>query len=98
MDIHIGSIERRITGNTCPVCGKPNDGGTSIDDQAAVLMPKPGDFAVCICCGALNVYGDGLRLRLPTPAERRHIARDPRLSKLIQLGTDFVARRRRNIQ
>jgi hypothetical protein len=97
-EIHIGSIERRMPGNTCPACGKTADGGTSLDDKSAVRMPKPGDYAVCLYCAALNVYDHDLRLRPPTRAERRRVSRDPRLSQLVQIAADTAQRRRQSIQ
>jgi hypothetical protein len=32
---------------------------------------EPGDFTLCIRCGALNVFDDDLRLRKPTRKEAR---------------------------
>jgi hypothetical protein len=97
-EIHLGSIQKRLVGNKCPHCGKPADGGTSLDDRQAVKMPKPGDFAVCISCGSINLYTNTLALRRIERAERRAMERDPRMSKLMQICLDVVKRYRRGIQ
>jgi hypothetical protein len=97
-DIHIGSIERRMPGNVCPTCGKAADGGTSLDDKAAARMPKPGDIAICLYCGALNRYGEGLRLHPCTPAERKSLLRDPRIAKLVEIASTTSRAWRKKIQ
>ena len=85
-EIHIGRIEKRLAGNKCPHCGRPADGGTSIDDRQAEPMPWPGALAVCLYCGSINVYTDTLALRRIERTERRQMQRDPRMAQLIELA------------
>ena len=98
MEIHLGRIEKRLEGLKCPNCGKVNDGGTSLDDQQAAKMPKPGDFGICVFCCSLNVYTETLGLRRIERTERRRMQRDPRLAELIRLALDYVQQRRRGLQ
>jgi hypothetical protein len=97
-EVHIGSIEKRLVGNKCPSCGRPAEGGTSIDDQRVASMPKPGDFAVCLYCGSLNTYTETLALRKIERTERRRLARDPRMKELIELISWLAEERRRQWQ
>jgi hypothetical protein len=97
-EIHLGSIEKRLVGTKCPHCGKPGDGGTSLDDREAVKMPKPGDFAVCVYCGSINAYTETLALRRIERTERRRMERDPRMSRLMELCLDFSKKYRRGLQ
>lgn len=97
-EIHIASIEKRLTGLKCPHCGKPADGGTCLDDRQAKRMPKPGDFAVCVSCGSINIYTDTLGLRRIERKEQRAMQRDPRMSKLIEICLDAVKKFRRGVQ
>jgi hypothetical protein len=97
-EIHLGSIEKRLVGLKCPHCGKSCDGGTSVDDQQAERMPKPGDFAVCVYCGSINRYTDTLGLRRIERKEQRAMERDPRMSKLMQICLDVAKRCRRGVQ
>lgn len=48
-EVHIGRVEKKLEGNTCPSCGRKADGGTSIDDVAAARIPKCGDYAAVFC-------------------------------------------------
>ena len=97
-EIHIGSIEKQLVGVKCPHCGKPGDGGTSIDDRKAEKMPKPGDFAVCLYCGSINAYTDTLTLRRIERTERRAMQRDPRMAELIEIALVFSKKYRGGIQ
>jgi hypothetical protein len=87
-EVFLGSVKRQIVGTVCPKCGKPADGGTGME---YTRDPKPGDWAVCLYCGALNRYDDRLRLYLPSRQERRRLARDPRLRRLLEIA-EFAAR------
>jgi hypothetical protein len=50
----------------CPVCREINDRHTGYEDYGQ--GPQPGDYSVCMGCGALGIFTeDGVRL--PTPEE-----------------------------
>lgn len=66
--------------SACRHCLRVADAATP---ASGAPRPKPGDVAVCLYCHRLNVYGDGLQLRLPTVAEIRVFERDPRLRQII---------------
>lgn len=97
-EVHIGSIQNKLVGNTCPSCGRSAEGGTSIDDKEAAANPKPGDLAVCLFCGGLNVYTENLTLRKIERTERRRMLHDPRLKELFELLTKLAQERRREWQ
>jgi len=44
---------------TCPVCHYEMDSST---DPLGNDTPNPGDITICIECGSVLVYGEGLRL------------------------------------
>jgi len=47
----------------CPVCLKEFDCSTIFDHN---VSPSPGDFSICIFCGSINVFGEGLRIFVAT--------------------------------
>lgn len=67
------SKTRRARQKDCPDCGtrldRVNNLSTDIEDEAECRQPKPGDFTICLECGAILVFGDDLRPRTPTPWE-----------------------------
>lgn len=90
--LFIRSVKTRLMGNRCPHCGKAADGGTAVDiGQPASHKPKPGDFAVCMYCLALNTYDDQLNLRATSDQERDEIQRDPRLHGVLQIVKETAA-------
>jgi hypothetical protein len=97
-EIHLGSIQKRLVGTKCPHCGKPCDGGISLDDRRAARVPKPGDVAVCIYCGSINTYTETLSLRRIERTEQRRMLRDPRMAKLMELAVGASKNYRRKIQ
>lgn len=54
----------------CRVCASPNDRAA---DLFGAQRPTPGDFSICINCGALSMYNDDLSLREPTDDEREQL-------------------------
>jgi hypothetical protein len=99
-EVHLGPIERPIPGSPkCPRCGKPADGGTSIDDREAKRMPKPGDLAICLYCGQLNCYDAKLQPREVSRTERRQLLRrSPRLGELLKIAARGAQALRRRWQ
>lgn len=57
----------RLPLSPCRICGSPNDAAT---DMRGSDSPKPGDFCVCVNCGAIGVYTDAMTIRAPSDAER----------------------------
>lgn len=60
-------VETVLEGHRCPSCGKELDRATSPFDEA--LVPRAGDFSLCIGCGGFMVFDRGLIVRKPTPEE-----------------------------
>jgi hypothetical protein len=50
----------------CPVCGNENDATTSTT-AGAKRVPKPGDYGLCVGCGALMEFDADLRCFIPEP-------------------------------
>lgn len=48
---------------TCPGCGGRFDGAASLTSDEP---PDPGDFSVCMTCGTILRFGEGLCVRLAT--------------------------------
>lgn len=59
-----GWVRTRLDESHCTRCGKKLDGASGQGRG-----PEPGDFTLCIECGAVNVFDDELRLRKPTAEE-----------------------------
>jgi hypothetical protein len=63
--------ETRLEPSNCCECGKVLDacGGPS--------RPEAGDYTMCMYCGSLNIFDEGLKLRGPTDDEIFTAAADP---------------------
>ena len=44
----------------CPTCNRTLDGATCVDNED--ILPKIGDLSVCMYCGTILEYEDGLFL------------------------------------
>lgn len=66
----------------CPECGQKFDMAAMVDDDKNQRRPRHGDITVCIGCGHLMAFGEGLALRPLTDSEMIYIAGDPRLINL----------------
>ena len=62
--------------NKCALCGHEVEIATSSDKQQA-REPKIGDFVVCIECGGIGVFDEGMQIRVPTDAELHRITHGP---------------------
>ena len=56
-------IETSVPTTACWECGHRSDAASG------ATTPKPGDFTLCINCGALSVFADDLAARPPTDDE-----------------------------
>lgn len=50
----------RVTQRECPRCGALNDW----ENGAETVIPKPGDFMICLDCFELAVFGPDLEVSL----------------------------------
>ena len=62
--------------NKCPRCGKVND---RLSDLLGDAIPKPGDISICIQCGHVSIFTEGLQLREPNSLESVDILADQRI-------------------
>ena len=53
--------------NRCPKCGHRLDRATGLQDDLA--QARPGDLSLCIACGEMLVFEEGLLLRSLAPEE-----------------------------
>jgi hypothetical protein len=70
---------RRAPECKCLECGKLIDAATGLNQSH---RPKPGDYAVCLGCGHVAAYTDGLTLRQLTADERDYVASDQKIARL----------------
>jgi hypothetical protein len=70
--------ETRTPPGACLACGKIVDAVTSLDGGH---RPKPNDITLCLYCGHIMAFGEGLRMRPLTDAEMVEIAGDRTLLK-----------------
>ena len=59
----------------CPCCGKLLDAATVAG--AHEVRPEPGSITICLYCGHLMAFGDGLVLRELTGKEMHEVAGHP---------------------
>jgi hypothetical protein len=69
----------RIETDYCPHCEAEVDSATCYQAEVA---PSPNDATVCLACAQVAIFGDDLKLRLPTELERREIKNNPQISEL----------------
>jgi hypothetical protein len=62
--------------NFCLGCNERIDGASEPFEGGS---PNPGDVTVCIYCGHIMVFGEGLKLRNPDDDEIKEIAGDRRI-------------------
>jgi NMD protein affecting ribosome stability and mRNA decay len=80
-------MDEKIEGTRCPRCGEVAEGATAINDTSAIRMPKEGDVAICIHCGAFNIYlGDRMQREMSVK-ELKALARDPRMADLVEFAS-----------
>ena len=69
----------QIPEQRCWLCGyKMNRTSEAFGDRT----PKAGDVSICLSCGAIQVFTEDLRLRVPTDEEREKFMRDPRITEV----------------
>jgi hypothetical protein len=78
--------------SACPDCGAVSNGAASYGSNS---RPEPGDPTLCFACGALLMYADDLRLRLPTGAELIQLQSDRTVWRLIEAASAALIEKRR---
>lgn len=64
----------------CPYCEYKLDAATGANTDA---LPEEGDWTVCIDCAGLLLFDKELKLRCPTPMEKKHMEQDPEIVKVL---------------
>jgi hypothetical protein len=70
-------IDRHMPPTVCLGCGGKIDGATHVGEEDTT--PDPGSVVVCIYCGHIMAYDEGLKLRELTLEEQLDVAGDPRI-------------------
>lgn len=68
--------DTRVPNARCTNCGKLVDGAMCVGNNA---VPEPGAITVCMPCGHVMAFDEGLALRELTDEEIVKVAGDPRL-------------------
>lgn len=76
-----------IPENNCTNCGKRLDAVDNLGEEEE--MPEPGNFTVCLGCGHVMVFAEGLSLRDPDDSEIHEIAGNPELLKIMKMSAAF---------
>jgi hypothetical protein len=74
-----------LPGNTCPSCGAANTGTA---EPGGGAVPSPGDYSICVYCGAVAVYDAAMHLQAVPPGV-------PLPPNVIALRAAWQAHRRR---
>lgn len=75
----------------CWNCGRVHDGATAPGEPEAT--PGPGDFSLCIYCGAIAIYdtvNSIFGLRQPTAEETRKILQNKGVQELLKVWRKVV--------
>jgi hypothetical protein len=73
----------------CLDCGKENDAATNPFGRRG---PRPGDYTICMYCGAAMAFSEDLTMRPLTAEEKKQVENDPRVRK-IQMARGAYNRR-----
>jgi hypothetical protein len=52
-----------VAEDSCPKCGAHLDAAMPVGKEEDTARPAPGDYSVCITCGALLVFEKNMRVR-----------------------------------
>jgi len=58
----------------CLYCNVAFDAASEVWEEGK--RPKPDDATICIACGGLMIFTEGLGVRKPTEEERKQLERD----------------------
>jgi hypothetical protein len=79
-----------VKATACPKCGRKLDVATCTYDEA--LVPKPGDFSVCIGCAEVLRFDHELEPVLAVPAELAEL--DPEMLARLERSRAAIRRLR----
>lgn len=65
----------RTAPSNCPACGKRLDAGSVLGEEGRA-EPTPGAWCMCFACGAIAIYDQLMRFRVPTGGEVIELAEE----------------------
>ena len=77
----------------CLGCGYGMDAATDVEGTST--PPSPGDVAICLNCGYIALYDDGMKLRDLTSDEMYEVAGDPMILAAQKVRAAFHRGRKR---
>jgi hypothetical protein len=72
-----------IERDACPFCGHWLDRVTA-GPANPDAVPVPGDITLCIQCGGVLVFDDGMKVRPPTPEEQAEAEAMPDVVNMVE--------------
>lgn len=78
--------EATLPKSECPICFYEMDAATALEGDRAT--PMPGDYSLCINCGALLVFEERSQLRQATEDDMEFLFPDQR--DKIQITQQFI--------
>lgn len=75
-------LTTKLDRDRCPHCGMILDAATGTKHDT---RPEAGDYTVCVECVRVAIYGENLRLRQLTEAEKREAESMPELQNVVRL-------------
>lgn len=85
--------DSRLSDDTCPHCGSLLNGAATYGGRP----PVPGDASLCIYCGEIGVFGEGLRLSKPSPEDEAAWDQQPGFRKQLAEFKEKVQRAKQRI-
>jgi hypothetical protein len=80
-------MSQHVPVSHCLECGKSLDAATGADHDHKVT---PGSLSLCVYCGALMIFGNDMRLRQITDAERFDIQADRHTMDLLRRASALI--------
>ena len=82
------NIGQHVPEAHCTACGKMVNAASCVKDDEA--YPEPGDATVCLDCGHLMIFTDGLGLRDPNDEEMRDLAGNEQLLEIQKMREAYA--------
>ena len=84
----MSTIGKHVPAAHCTACGKRVDAASCLREDDA--YPEPGDATVCLECGHLMIFTDGLGLRDPNAAEAHDLAGNKQLLEIQKMREAYA--------
>jgi hypothetical protein len=95
--LYVRSLDERLPNQPrCPACQNRIDGGTGVSPDPVKPGLAPGDRALCLYCGSLNVYMGESTFRKATPGEVAAMELNPAQAEIFRHMKEFSAKWRKD--